>query len=163
MTTAHNTSNLWIISKLCREKVLQVVTGEELKPSPGKPTSLEDPEITWILEHEKAHGIIQDHISNALLMRTGDLTSSKELLDKLDHIAKIQTIDSHLPGIKLGVDTKLIDFVLLQSLSCTPKWQVFQLLVINTIEEDKLIFDAVEIWTTAEVAQQSGNTPRGSE
>ncbi|EGO27716.1 hypothetical protein SERLADRAFT_435476 [Serpula lacrymans var. lacrymans S7.9] len=60
------------------EKVLRVVTREELKPSPGKPTSLEDPEITWILKDEKAHGIIQDHISDALLMRTGDLTSSKD-------------------------------------------------------------------------------------
>ncbi|EGO02091.1 hypothetical protein SERLA73DRAFT_71234 [Serpula lacrymans var. lacrymans S7.3] len=65
------------------EKVLRVVTREELKPSPGKPTSLEDPEITWILKDEKAHGIIQDHISDALLMRTGDLTSSKELFDIL--------------------------------------------------------------------------------
>ncbi|EGN97340.1 hypothetical protein SERLA73DRAFT_75042 [Serpula lacrymans var. lacrymans S7.3] len=78
MTTAHNTSacpvltgpnnfQIWklrIISKLRREKVLRVVTGEELKPSPGKPTSSEDPEITWILKDEKAHGIIQDHISD---------------------------------------------------------------------------------------------------
>ncbi|EGN93382.1 hypothetical protein SERLA73DRAFT_78689 [Serpula lacrymans var. lacrymans S7.3] len=97
MTTARDTSTcpvltgpnnfqiwkLWIISKLRREKVLRVVTGEELKPSPGKPTSSEDPEITWILMDEKAHGIIQDHISDALLMRTGDLNSSKELFDKL--------------------------------------------------------------------------------
>ncbi|EGN91404.1 hypothetical protein SERLA73DRAFT_80541 [Serpula lacrymans var. lacrymans S7.3] len=60
-----------------------LLTGEELKPSPGKPTSSEDPEITWILKDEKAHGIIQDHISDALLMRTGDLISSKELFDKL--------------------------------------------------------------------------------
>ncbi|EGO03144.1 hypothetical protein SERLA73DRAFT_70592 [Serpula lacrymans var. lacrymans S7.3] len=81
MTTAHNTSacpvltgpnnfQIWklqIISKLHREKVLQVFTGEEFKPSPGKPTSSEDPEITWILKDEKAHGIIQDYISDALL------------------------------------------------------------------------------------------------
>ncbi|EGO04759.1 hypothetical protein SERLA73DRAFT_68425 [Serpula lacrymans var. lacrymans S7.3] len=60
-----------------------VVIGEELKPSPGKPTSSEDAEIVWIFKDEKAHGIIQDHISDALLMRTGDLTSSKELFDKL--------------------------------------------------------------------------------
>ncbi|EGO28667.1 hypothetical protein SERLADRAFT_434578 [Serpula lacrymans var. lacrymans S7.9] len=79
MTTAHDTS----ACPLRWEKVFRVVTGEKLKPSPGKPTSLEDPEITWILKDEKAHGIIQDHISDALLMRTGDLTSSKELFDKL--------------------------------------------------------------------------------
>ncbi|EGN91659.1 hypothetical protein SERLA73DRAFT_80240, partial [Serpula lacrymans var. lacrymans S7.3] len=134
--TGPNNFQIWklqIISKLHWEKVLRVVTGEELKPSPGKPTSSEDPEITWILKDEKAHGIIQDHISDALLMRTGDLTSSKELFDKLvslhqtsnialafysfqqltklswdgtspiqDHIVKIQTIDSHLSGMKLG-------------------------------------------------------------
>ncbi|EGN95307.1 hypothetical protein SERLA73DRAFT_77329 [Serpula lacrymans var. lacrymans S7.3] len=180
MTTARDTSacpvltgpnnfQIWklrIISKLCRENVLQVVTGEELKPSPGKPTSSEDPEITWILKDEKAHEIIQDHISDALLMRTGDLTSSKELFDKLDgtlpiqdHIAKIQTIDSHISGMKLGVDTKLMAFALLQSLPCTPEWQIFQSSVINTIKENKLTFDAVEIQITAEVARQSGKAP----
>ncbi|EGO01330.1 hypothetical protein SERLA73DRAFT_72276 [Serpula lacrymans var. lacrymans S7.3] len=107
MTTAHDTSacpvltgpnnfQIWklrIISKLRREKVLQVVTGEELKPSPAKPTSSEDPEITWILKDEKAHGIIQDHISDALLMRrTGDLTSSKELFDKLVSLHQMSNI-----------------------------------------------------------------------
>ncbi|EGO28660.1 hypothetical protein SERLADRAFT_434574 [Serpula lacrymans var. lacrymans S7.9] len=106
MTTAHNTSTcpvltgpnnfqIWklkIISKLRQEKVLRVVTGEELKPSPGKPTSSEDPEITWILKDEKAHGIIQDHISDALLMRTGDLTSSKESLIKLSHSIRRPTL-----------------------------------------------------------------------
>ncbi|EGO04627.1 hypothetical protein SERLA73DRAFT_68310 [Serpula lacrymans var. lacrymans S7.3] len=161
--TCSNNFQIWklqIISKLRREKVLQVVTGEELKPSPGKPTSLEDPEITWILKDEKAHGIIQDHISDALLMRTGDLTSSKELFDKLDslhqtddHILKMRTIDSHLSRMKLRVDAKLMAFSLLQSLPCTPEWQIFQSLVINTIEENKLTFDTVEIRITAEVAQ----------
>ncbi|EGN94283.1 hypothetical protein SERLA73DRAFT_77700 [Serpula lacrymans var. lacrymans S7.3] len=135
-----------------------IETPDHLKAMLGKrkPTSSEDPEITWILKDEKAHEIIQDHISDALLMRTGDLTSSKELFDKLvslhqtsnialafysfqqltklswdgispiqDHIAKIWTIDSHLSGMKLGVDTKLMAFALLQSLPCTPEWQIF--------------------------------------
>ncbi|EGN91210.1 hypothetical protein SERLA73DRAFT_80896 [Serpula lacrymans var. lacrymans S7.3] len=80
-----------------------------------------------------------------------------------DHIAKVRTIDSHLSGMKLGVDTKLMAFALLQSLPCTPEWQIFQSSVINTIEENKLTFDAVEIRITAEVARQSGKTPGGSE
>ncbi|EGN92490.1 hypothetical protein SERLA73DRAFT_79525 [Serpula lacrymans var. lacrymans S7.3] len=142
-------------------------------------TFSENPEITWILKDEKAYGIIQDHISNALLMRTGDLISSKKLFDKLvslhqtsnialafdlfqqltklswdgtsaikDHIVKIRTIDSHLSRMKLGADTKFMAFALLQSLPCTPEWQIFQSSVINTIEEDKLTFHAVEIWIT---------------
>ncbi|EGN91296.1 hypothetical protein SERLA73DRAFT_80744 [Serpula lacrymans var. lacrymans S7.3] len=65
--------------------------------------------------------------------------------------------------MKLGVDTKLMAFALLQSLPCTPEWQIFQSSVINTIEKNKLTFDAVEIRITAEVARQSGKAPGGSE
>ncbi|EGO18763.1 hypothetical protein SERLADRAFT_443732 [Serpula lacrymans var. lacrymans S7.9] len=65
--------------------------------------------------------------------------------------------------MKLGVDTKLMAFSLLQSLPCTPECQIFQSPVINTIEENKLTFDAVEIWINAEVARQSGKAPGGSE
>ncbi|EGO05047.1 hypothetical protein SERLA73DRAFT_68693, partial [Serpula lacrymans var. lacrymans S7.3] len=54
-------------------------------------------------------------------------------------------------------------FAILQSLPCTPEWQIFQSSVINTIEENRFTFDAVEIWITAEVARQSGKAPGGSE
>ncbi|EGN94015.1 hypothetical protein SERLA73DRAFT_78390 [Serpula lacrymans var. lacrymans S7.3] len=83
-----------------------------------------------------------------------------------DHIAKIRTIDSHLSGMKLGVDTKLMAFALLQSLPCTPEWQIFQSSVINTIEENKLTLDAVEIRITAELKEKwsgKGQKKKGKE
>ncbi|EGO04573.1 hypothetical protein SERLA73DRAFT_68260 [Serpula lacrymans var. lacrymans S7.3] len=153
MTTAHNTS------------ACPVLTG---------PNNFQ----IWKLQIISKLRWEKDHISDALLMKTGDLTSSKELFDKLvslyqtsnialafysfqqltklswdgtspiqDHIAKIRTIDSHLSRMKLGVDTKLMAFALLQSLPCTPEWQILQSLT----------------WITAEVARQSGKAPGGSE
>ncbi|EGO25568.1 hypothetical protein SERLADRAFT_437294 [Serpula lacrymans var. lacrymans S7.9] len=83
-----------------------------------------------------------------------------------DHIAKIWTIDSHLSGMKLGVDTKLMAFALLQSLPCTPKLQIFQSSVINMIEKNKLTFDAVEIRITAESEEKwsgKGQKKKGKE
>ncbi|KAH7918376.1 hypothetical protein BV22DRAFT_965626, partial [Leucogyrophana mollusca] len=81
--TGPNNFELWLLrieGKLQREKVLWVATGQDVKPSPSNTMSskLEDnPELAWVLRDEKAHGIITDSLSDALLLKMHVATSAK--------------------------------------------------------------------------------------
>ncbi|KAG1721386.1 uncharacterized protein EDB91DRAFT_1064415, partial [Suillus paluster] len=99
--TGPNNFQIWklrIYTKLCREKVLRVATGEEPKPSPASAlttsASADDPVTTWVLRDDKALGIIQGHISDALLLKTASQATSKGLLDKLIEIHNTSNIAS---------------------------------------------------------------------
>ena len=97
---------LWITVKLCREKVLGIVLGTDAKPGavPGSTTSATgatvstivapDPEDVqkWTEQDEKAHGIIQDHISDSLLIKTQSHTTAKDLYGALVKLHE----DAHL-------------------------------------------------------------------
>ncbi|KAH7917480.1 hypothetical protein BV22DRAFT_1188135 [Leucogyrophana mollusca] len=90
--TGPNNFELWLLrieGKLRREKVLWVATGQDVKPSPSNTVSSkpeDDPELAWVLRDEKAHGIITDSLSDALLLKTHAATSAKDLFDKLKEI-----------------------------------------------------------------------------
>ena len=85
--TGPNNYEIWKIQitvKLHREKVLGIVLGTDAKPGavPGSTTSATRATIStivtpdpkdvrkWTERDEKAHGIIQDHISDSLLIKT---------------------------------------------------------------------------------------------
>ena len=103
---------LWITSKLCWEKVLSATLSTDVlltaqtssTPSTltssasftsvstampqcltSSATSTEDTR-KWMEYDEKAHGIIQDHIFNALLIKTRSHKTAKELFDALIEI-----------------------------------------------------------------------------
>ncbi|KAG1861733.1 hypothetical protein DFJ58DRAFT_657286 [Suillus subalutaceus] len=100
---------LW---KLRREKVLHVVTGADPDPtiattapatapnvSTTSASSAPLPSITsssatdsWAARDEKAHSIIQDHISDALLMKTEACTTAKALFDELATIHNTSSV-----------------------------------------------------------------------
>ena len=107
--TGPNNYEIWklrITVKLCREKVLGIVLGTDAKPGavPGSSTSATratvstivtpDPEDVrkWTERDEKAHGIIQDHISNSLLIKTQSHTTAKDLYGALVKLHE----DTHL-------------------------------------------------------------------
>ncbi|KIK74594.1 hypothetical protein PAXRUDRAFT_789520 [Paxillus rubicundulus Ve08.2h10] len=46
--------------------------------------------------------------------------------------------------MKFMVDTRLLAFVLLNSLPKTPEWNMFTSSIINTVKDSKLTFDAME-------------------
>ena len=97
---------LWITVKLRREMVLGIVLGTNAKPRavPGSTTSTTgatistivtlDPEDVWkwTEQDEKAHGIIQDHISDSLLIKTQSHTTAKDLYGVLVELHE----DAHL-------------------------------------------------------------------
>ncbi|KAG1719517.1 uncharacterized protein EDB91DRAFT_1065532, partial [Suillus paluster] len=94
--TGPNNFQIWklrIYAKLRCEKVLRVVTGEEPKPSPAS-TSTDNPVTAWVLHDNKALGIIQGHISDALLLKTASQVTSKGLLDKLIEIHNTSNVAS---------------------------------------------------------------------
>ncbi|KIK75144.1 hypothetical protein PAXRUDRAFT_102931, partial [Paxillus rubicundulus Ve08.2h10] len=68
---------LQIMAKLWREKVLGMALGTDTCPI----TSLSIPGTTTAVP--RAHGIIQDSISNALLLKTKMHTTAKDLFDAL--------------------------------------------------------------------------------
>ncbi|KIK78071.1 hypothetical protein PAXRUDRAFT_165002 [Paxillus rubicundulus Ve08.2h10] len=61
-----------------------------------------------------------------------------------EHIALLWTLEAHLAGMKFVVDSRLLAFILLNSLLKTPKWNMFTYSVINTVKDSKLTFYAVE-------------------
>ncbi|KIK72634.1 hypothetical protein PAXRUDRAFT_180276, partial [Paxillus rubicundulus Ve08.2h10] len=78
---------LQITAKLWREKVLGVALGTDTCPItslsiPGTTTTA--PEVQkWMERNERPHGIIQDSISNALLLKTEMYTTAKDLFNAL--------------------------------------------------------------------------------
>ncbi|KIK74570.1 hypothetical protein PAXRUDRAFT_175326 [Paxillus rubicundulus Ve08.2h10] len=134
---------LQITAKLQREKVLGVALGTDTCPI----TSLGIPSTTTAVP--RAHGIIQDSINNALLLKMEMHTTAQDLFDALlsihqapnltstfyifqqlfnsiwsggsaisEHIALIfpHTLEACLAGMRFMVDTRLLAFVLLNSL-----------------------------------------------
>ncbi|KIK74400.1 hypothetical protein PAXRUDRAFT_161993 [Paxillus rubicundulus Ve08.2h10] len=166
---------LQIMAKLWREKVLGMALGTDT----CQITSLSIPGTTTTVP--RAHGIIQDSISNALLLKTEMHTTTKDLFNALlsihqvsslastfyifqqlfnstwfggstisKHIASLCTLEACLAGMKFMVNTRLLTFVLLNSLLKTPEWNMFTSSIINTVEDSKLTFDTVETHITSE-------------
>jgi len=137
----------------------------------------------WQECDKKAHGIIQERLSDALLLKTTFCTSTKELWDKLlslldapntssafyifqqlfnvawdgnsgvsEHIATLWTSESCLAAMKFAIDSKVLAFILLNSLSKTPEWKIFKSSLINTVEESNLTFNVIETRIIAEDA-----------
>ncbi|KIK78444.1 hypothetical protein PAXRUDRAFT_109306, partial [Paxillus rubicundulus Ve08.2h10] len=79
---------LRIMAKLRREKVLGVALGTDTCPI----TSLSIPGTTTTAP--RAHGIIQDSISNALLLKTEMHTTAKDLFDALLSIHQASSLAS---------------------------------------------------------------------
>ena len=135
----------------------------------------------WMERDEKAHDIIQDHTSNALLIKMRSHETAKELFDALieihqvvslptafyvfwqlfasiwdraspisDHITSLWTLETWLAGIKFSINQKVLIFILLNSISKTPEWNSFTSSIINTVEETKLILDAIEVCILSE-------------
>ncbi|KAG2072023.1 hypothetical protein BDR04DRAFT_990322, partial [Suillus decipiens] len=118
---------LWkfcITEKLFREKVLHVITCADPDPTAATTTAITAPSISTISASSKAHGIIQDHISDALLMKKQVCVTAKALFDELinDHIAKFHSLESHLTGMSSAIDSRIITFVLMHSLPDPPDW-----------------------------------------
>ncbi|KIK72495.1 hypothetical protein PAXRUDRAFT_180551, partial [Paxillus rubicundulus Ve08.2h10] len=160
---------LQIMAKLWREKVLGMALGTDTCPI----TSLSIPGTTTTVP--RAHRIIQDSISDALLLKTEMHTTTKDLFNALlsihqtsnlastfyifqqlfnpawsrgsaisEHITLLHTLEACLVRMKFMVDIRLLAFVLLNSLPKTPEWNMFTSSIINTVEDSKLTFDAVE-------------------
>ncbi|KIK75587.1 hypothetical protein PAXRUDRAFT_172376 [Paxillus rubicundulus Ve08.2h10] len=143
---------LQIMVKLWREKVLGMALGTvKILDPPGCP---DIPGTTTTVP--RAHGIIQDSISNALLLKTEMHTTAKDLFNALlsihqasnltstfyifqqsfnstwsggsaisEHITSLWTLEAHLAGMNFMVDTRLLAFVLLNSLPKTLEWNMF--------------------------------------
>ncbi|KIK74583.1 hypothetical protein PAXRUDRAFT_175215, partial [Paxillus rubicundulus Ve08.2h10] len=79
---------LWIMVKLQREKVLGVALGTDTCPI----TSLSIPGTTTAVP--RAHGIIQDSISDALLLKMEMHTTTKDLFDTLLSIHQASNLTS---------------------------------------------------------------------
>ncbi|KIK77004.1 hypothetical protein PAXRUDRAFT_168131, partial [Paxillus rubicundulus Ve08.2h10] len=87
-----------ITAKLWREKVLGVALGTDTCPItslsiPGTTTTV--PEVwKWMERNERVHGIIQDSISDALLLKTEMHTTAKDLFDALLSIHQASSLAS---------------------------------------------------------------------
>ena len=64
----------------------------------------------------------------------------------------LQTSELHLTAMKFAVDSKVMSFILLNSLLKTPMWEMFKSSLINTMEESNFTFDMIETWIVAEDA-----------
>ncbi|KIK73973.1 hypothetical protein PAXRUDRAFT_80405, partial [Paxillus rubicundulus Ve08.2h10] len=86
---------LWIMAKLRREKVLGVALGTDtcLVTSLSIPATAEEAQ-KWMEWNERAHGIIQDSISDALLLKTEMHTTTKDLFDALLSIYQAPSLAS---------------------------------------------------------------------
>ncbi|KIK72006.1 hypothetical protein PAXRUDRAFT_22518, partial [Paxillus rubicundulus Ve08.2h10] len=108
----------------------------------------------WMERNERAHGIIQDSITSPLPSIFQQLFNSAwsggSAISK--HITSLHTLEARLARMKFMVDTRLLAFVLLNSLPKTPEWNMFTSSVINTVEDSKLTFDAMETRITSEEA-----------
>ncbi|KIK76260.1 hypothetical protein PAXRUDRAFT_114708, partial [Paxillus rubicundulus Ve08.2h10] len=104
---------LRIMVKLQREKVLGVALGTDTCPItslsiPGTTTAVPVPAISltisgtatveevqkWMEQNKRAHGIIQDSVSDALLLKTEMHTTAKDLFDALLSIHQASIIAS---------------------------------------------------------------------
>lgn len=75
---------LHITALLRKEGMLEIVDGAEPCPQPNaSPPPAASDIKKWKKQDEKAHGIIQEHISDALLLKTQHHATSKELFDEL--------------------------------------------------------------------------------
>ena len=54
--------------------------------------------------------------------------------------------------MKILVESKILSFILLNSLPKTPEWEMLTSSVVNTVEDSKLTFDTIETQVTAEDA-----------
>ena len=70
-----------------------------------------------------------------------------------EHISSLQTVEAHLARMKISVESKILSFILLNSLPKTPEWEMFTSSVVNTVEDSKLTFGAIETRVTAEDAR----------
>ena len=94
--TGPNNYEIWkvrISAKLRAEKVFSVVSGTDVKPVPSTLVTASNI-LEWQHCDEKAHGIIQLHISDALLMKTHKETNSKALFDALVSLHEAPDISS---------------------------------------------------------------------
>ena len=55
--------------------------------------------------------------------------------------------------MKFNVDSKFLAFTLLNALPQTPEWNMFTSSVINTLEQDQLTFDTIEVRVMSEHAR----------
>ena len=96
--TGPNNYEIWkvhISAKLWAEKVFGVTIGTNQKPILGSSSVAAASDVHEWQEHdEKAHGIIQLYISDALLMKTCSYSSAKELFDTLVKLYKTPNISS---------------------------------------------------------------------
>ena len=94
--TGPNNYEIWkvhILAKLHTEKVFGVVSGTDIMP--GMSTLVTTSDVwAWQECDEKAHGIIQLRILDALLMKTHKETSSKGLFDTLMILHETPNISS---------------------------------------------------------------------
>jgi len=183
--TGSKTFPLWkvkVTRRLHSGKVYKVVARTDTQPTPR--TSVTHSDVCDWQEHdEKAHRIIQERLSDALLLKTASCASTKELWDKLlsllnapntfstfyifqqlfnvawdgnsrvsVHIATLQTSELCLTAMKFTIDSKVLAFILLNSLPKTLEWEIFKSSLINTVEESNLTFDAIETQIIAEDA-----------
>ena len=85
--TGPNNYKIWkvhISAKLQAEKVFGITIGTDQKPVLGSSSIATASDVReWQERDEKAHGIIQLRISDALLMKTRSYSSAKELFDAL--------------------------------------------------------------------------------
>ena len=94
--TGPNNYKIWkvrISAKLRAEKVFNVVSGTDIMPVMSTLVTASDV-WAWQERDEKAHGIIQLRISDALLMKTRKETSSKGLFDALVTLHETPNISS---------------------------------------------------------------------
>ena len=94
--TGPNNYEIWkvrISAKLRAEKVFGIVSGTDIKPVISTLVTASDIRA-WQERDEKAHGIIQLRISDALLMKTRQETSSKGLFDALVTLHETPNISS---------------------------------------------------------------------
>ncbi|KIK81879.1 hypothetical protein PAXRUDRAFT_106607, partial [Paxillus rubicundulus Ve08.2h10] len=95
---------LWIMVKLWREKLLGIALGTDTCPItslsiPGTTTAISSTATVeevrkWTEQNERAHRIIQDSISNALLLKTEMHTTTKDLFDALLSIHQASNLAS---------------------------------------------------------------------
>ncbi|KIK78667.1 hypothetical protein PAXRUDRAFT_16752 [Paxillus rubicundulus Ve08.2h10] len=78
------------------------------------------------------------------------------------HILLLCTLEACPAGMRFMVNTRLLAFILLNSLLKTPEWNMFTSSVINTVEDSKLTFDTVETQITLEEARLNPSGPSDS-
>ncbi|KIK80460.1 hypothetical protein PAXRUDRAFT_15780 [Paxillus rubicundulus Ve08.2h10] len=110
----------------------------------------------WTEQNKRAHGIIQDSINDALLLKMEMHTATQDLFDALLSIHQAsnlasafyifqQLFNSTWSGdFAISEHIVLLTFILLNSLLKTLEWNMFTSSIINTIKDSKLTFNAVE-------------------